>query len=196
MLFGGFPQRAYPLTLYTEQLIVRGSLETRASRVTDMLNGADEPHLVLEDVTFEEYGSGDPPGRAEFAQVNLSSVLFAVSLQPVGPASGLRTPKIAERAFVSVPPFRVLGYIHLLPDRDLRRSLAELKAAFIPVTDAVFWSDSIGEPRRSAALVAINQARAQILAPFRAPDRSAGPGEEPDGPGAEGDTTDEDPAEG
>jgi hypothetical protein len=159
--------RSIPLTLYTEQFVVRGTIQTRQHRVTDILNHADQRFLVLEEVSMEELGSKELPTRADFAQVNLASILFAVSLQAVEPIRELRTPKVSERALVSIPPFRVIGNVHLLAERSLRDSLAELQAQFIPVTDAVFWSERLGEARQSAALVAVNQARAQILAPFR-----------------------------
>ena len=168
--------RTVPLTLYTEQFIVRGAIQTRQHRVTDILNGADQSFLVLEEVSLEEFGSNELPTRAEFAQVNLGSVLFAVSLQAVEPIRELRTPKVSERALVSIPPFRVIGNVHLLPERSFRESLAELQAPFVPVTDAVFWSDRLGEGRQSAAMVAVNQARAQILAPYREVDPWAGIG--------------------
>jgi hypothetical protein len=168
------PMRQLPLTLYTEQLIVRGVILTRQHRVTDVLNITTEPFLVLEDVSIEEYGSAEPPMRAEFAQVNLASILFAVSLTTVEPVRELRTPKIAERALVSIPPFRVVGHVHLLPERSLRDSLTELQGAFIPVTDAMFWSDRLGEARQSVAYIAVNQSRAQVFAPFREVDPWAG----------------------
>lgn len=162
--------RAVPMTLYTEQFVVRGTIQTRQHRVTDILNGAEQRFLVLEEVSMEEFGSKDLPTRADYAQVNLASILFAVSLQSVEPMRELRTPKVSERALVSIPPFRVIGNVHLLSERSLRDSLAELQAPFVPVTDAVFWSDRVGEARQSAAMVAVNQARAQILAPFREAD--------------------------
>jgi hypothetical protein len=168
--------RTVPMTLYTELFVVRGAIQTRQHRVTDILNGAEQSFLVLEEVSLEEFGSNDVPTRAEFAQVNLGSILFAVSLQTVEPIRELRRPKISERALVSIPPFRVIGNVHLLPERSLRDSLAELKAVFVPVTDAVFWSDRMGEGRQSAAMVAVNQARAQILAPYREVDPWAGVG--------------------
>ncbi|MDA8237011.1 MAG: hypothetical protein M0T75_03845 [Chloroflexi bacterium] len=166
--------RAVPLTLYTEQIIVRGSIQTLQHRVTDILNQAVEPHLVLEDVTLEEYGTADPPIHAEFAQVNLAAVLFAVSLASVEPMRELRTPKVSERALLSVPPFRIVGQIHLLPERSLRDSLTELHGAFVPVTDATFWSDRVKEGRQSVAFVAVNRTHAQVFAPFREVDPWAG----------------------
>jgi hypothetical protein len=159
--------RTIPMTLYTEQFVVRGTIQTRQHRVTDILNDADQRFLVLEEVSMEELGSRERPTRADYAQVNLASILFAVSLQAIEPVRGLRTQKVSERALVSIPPFRVIGNLHLLSERSLRDSLAELQAQFVPVTDAVFWSERLGEARQSAAMVAVNQARAQILAPFR-----------------------------
>lgn len=182
--------RAVPLTLYTELLVVRGTIVTLQHRVTDILNQATEPHLILEDVTMEEYGSTDLPLRAEFAQVNLASVLFAVSLTTVEPIRELRTPKVSERALVSVPPFRIIGHIHLLHERSLRESLAELHGTFIPVTDATYWSDRLGEVRQTVAFVGVNRARAQVFAPFHEVDpwagvsHSAGPTDEPEPPTA------------
>jgi hypothetical protein len=171
--------RAVPMTLYTEMLVVRGTIQTMQHRVTDILNQAVEPHLVLEDVTLEEYGSRDLPIRAEFAQVNLASVLFAVSLTTVEPMRELRTPKISERALLSVPPFRVVGQVHLLPERSLRDSMAELQGTFIPVTDATFWAERVGEARQTVAFVGVNRARAQVFAPFREVDPWAGVGRVP-----------------
>jgi len=170
---GGAPQ-AVALTLYTDAFVIRGNLATRQRRITDMLNLADDRFLVLSDVQSDEFGSRGETIRAEFAQVNLASVLFAVADTPVDPAPELRTPKIAEQAMISVPPFKVTGRIHLLPERSLRDALSELTGHFLPITDAAFWSDTLGEARTTAPLVAVNHERAQILAPHQYVDPWAG----------------------
>lgn len=175
MLFDSpIPARVMPLTLYTEQFIVRGTIQTLQHRVTDILNEAHDRYLVLEDVTLEEYASAEMPTRAEFAQVNLASVLFAVSLTSVESVRELRTPKVAERALISVPPFRVVGQVHLPMERNLRDSLVGLSGAFIPVTDATFWSDRLREARQTVAYIAVNHDLAQFFAPFREVDPWAG----------------------
>jgi hypothetical protein len=46
-----------PLTLYTDSFVIRGSIRTRQRRITDVLNLADEPFLVVTDATIDEYGS-------------------------------------------------------------------------------------------------------------------------------------------
>jgi hypothetical protein len=159
---------AKTLVLYTDALITRGTLQTRQHRVTDILNETDEPFLVLEDVTVEEFGGHGQPVRSDFAQVNLDAVLFAVTNEPAPPMPELRTPKTPEKAIISVPPFSVVGTIHLMPmDGSLRDALRELTGRFLPVTDAIFWSDRMHEAREQAALVAVNHKRAHILAPHR-----------------------------
>jgi hypothetical protein len=118
-------------------------------------------------VLLDEYGSRTVAERADFAQVNLDAVLFAVAEDAVEAVPELRTPKVPEQALISIPPFKVIGRIHLLPERDLRNALEELTGRFLPVTEATYWSETAGEARTSAPMVAVNHARAQILAPHR-----------------------------
>jgi hypothetical protein len=162
------------VTLYTDSHIVRGTVVTHQRRVSDILNHAEEPFIVLGDVTMDEWGTRSQLMHAEYAQVNLAAVLFAVADTPVEARAELRTVKISEQAFISVPPFKIIGQIYLLPERDLRQALDELTGNFVPVTDASFWSDTVGEARQSAMMVAFNHSRAQILAPHREVDPWAG----------------------
>ena len=173
MLLGGEPT-VVPLTLYTDAFVIRGTFRTRQTRISDILNLADEDFLVIADAVVDEYGSRGTPVRSEYAQVNLGAVLFAVADTTIEARPDLRTPKVPEEALISIPPFHITGRIHLLPERDLREALGELTGRFIPVTDAAYWSDSTGEARQTAPMVAINHTRAQILAPHRAVDPWAG----------------------
>jgi hypothetical protein len=171
MFEGGFAgaEQVVDLLLYTDAYVARGSVATRKRRLTDILNHAEEGFIVLRDAAFEPLSGGATPIRAPYAQVNLAAVLFAVATTPSEPAPDLRTPKLPEAALIMVPPFLVAGRIHLLPDRDLQEGLGELTGRFVPVTDARYWSDSLGLPAREALMVAINHDRAQILAPYDGP---------------------------
>jgi hypothetical protein len=163
------------ITLYTDALITKGLVRTRQHRVTDILNLAEDPFLILEDVIVEEFGGRGEPIEAAYAQINLDAVLFAVAKTPVEPVPELRTPKVRQEAIVSIPPFRVVGTMHLLPSEgNLRAALSELQGRFLPITEATFWSDQVGEPRQQAVLVAVNHRRAQILAPHKERDPWAG----------------------
>jgi hypothetical protein len=168
------PQTPTALTLYTDAFIVRGTIETRERRISDILNHAENDFLVMHDVTLDEYGSRAIAERAEYAQVNLATVLFAVANDIVEPAPELRMPKVPELAMISLPPFRIIGRIHLLPERNLGTALSELTGRFIPVTDATYWSDSAAEARQTATMVAVNHDRTQVLAPHRVVDPWAG----------------------
>jgi hypothetical protein len=172
-LIGGEPA-TLSLTLYTDSFIIKGQLRSRQSRITDILNHADADFLVLSDTVVDEYGSRSVTTRSEYAQVNLDAVLFAVADTPVEARPDLRTLKVPEEAMISIPPFRIIGRVHVLPERGLGEALTELTGKFIPVTDATYWSDTIGEARQTAPMVAINHRRAQILAPHREVDPWAG----------------------
>ena len=145
--WGGQPERV-ALTLYTDAYVVRGSIETRQHRLSDILNLAEDDFLVVASDTAH------------------GPVLFAVADHAVDALPELRSPKVSETALISIPPFKVTGRIHLLPERALREALLELTGRFIPVTDATYWSDTAGAAKQSAPMVAINHARAQILSPF------------------------------
>jgi hypothetical protein len=161
------PTQQVQLTLCTDSFVVRGMVETRERRISDILNSAPHDFLVLRSATFDEYGSRELAVSSAFAQVNLATVLFAVANDVVEPAPELRTVKVSEQVLITVPPFRITGRVHLMPERNLADALDELVGRFLPVTDATYWSDTVGEARQVATMVAINHARAQILAPYR-----------------------------
>ena len=172
-LLGGEPSLV-PMTLYTDSFVIRGQIKTRQNRVTDILNHAEDDFLVLSDAVVDEYGTRALASRSEYAQVNLGAVLFAVADTEIEARPDLRTPKVSEEAMISIPPFRVIGRIHVLGERDLHEALHDLTGRFLPVTDATYWSDVVGEARQTAPMVAINHRRAQILAPHREVDPWAG----------------------
>jgi hypothetical protein len=181
--------RPVPITLYTDAFMIKGVVETRHRRISDALNEAAAAFLVLADARFDAFRSTSNLIQADYAQVNLASVLFAVSDEVLVADPARVTTRSPEEAMISVPPFTVTGRIHLEPERPLREALGLLSGAFIPVTDATYWSDSLGEARTSSHLVAVNHSRCQILAPHREIDPWAGvamatdatpePGDEP-----------------
>ena len=175
-MFAGNTGETQPrsITLITDSYVVKGTLRTRHHRITDMLNSAEHDFLILEQATFDEFGSTGVIIQCDYAQVNLGTVLFGVAHEPVEPVPELRVPKVSQRALIAVPPFTITGHIHLMPERDLHEALDELMGRFIPVTDAVYWSDRVGEARASALVVAVNHSRAQIMAPHREVDPWAG----------------------
>lgn len=155
--------------LYTDAYVVRGWTSTFQRRLSDLLNAADPDFLVLEEVALEEFRTGDVIRRAPYAQINLNTVLFAVSEQAVESKPEFRIPKVPEKALVIVPPFRITGHIHLPTAVELRHALMGLTGRFLPVTEVTYWSETLREPQASAEMIAVNHARAQIFAPYEEP---------------------------
>ena len=166
-MIGGSEPQHVALTLYTDAFVVRGTIRTRQRRITDILQprGRAVPRRIECDI--DEYGAHNIAVKTAYAQVNLGAVLFAVSDVSIEASPDLRTPKVPELALISIPPFKITGRIHLMPERDLHEALAELTGTFIPVTDATYWSDTAGEARLQAPMIAFNHSRAQILAPHQ-----------------------------
>ena len=151
------------LTLVTDSHIVRGTISSRLNRLTDILNQAEYDFLVVRDASLEELGEGGVAARAKVAQVNLSSLLFGVADSTIDPQPEMRLPKAPEDALIVVPPFKLLGRIHIIQGPELFDALTELTGRFIPLTQASYWSDTAGVPRTDAPMVAFNHARAHIL---------------------------------
>ena len=159
------PRQKLALNLFTDSHVIHGFVETRLKRLSDVLNQAEHDFLVVGDATLEEFGTkGQPTLHAEFAQVNLNTLLFAATDSIVEPQPEMRLVKAPEDALIVVPPFKIVGRIHVLPGRGLREALSELTGRFVPVTDASYWSDSLGEAKVQASFVAFNHARAHVLA--------------------------------
>jgi hypothetical protein len=162
------------ITLYTDSHVVRGRIRSRLRRLSDILNETEVTFIVVEDVRFEEFGSRALIEQTPYAQINLDTVLFAVAGEAMEAVPEMRTVKVPETALISLPPFRITGRIHLLPERDLRQALYELQGRFLPVTEATFWSERLNEARTNAPMLAFNHARAQIMAPYQERDVWAG----------------------
>jgi len=160
------PSPPMHLMLVTDTSIVRGHMLTWRHRLSDTLNDTEDPFIVLHEVEMIDVVAPGRTVRAAYAQVNLDAVLFAVTSVPVAPIPELTTPKSPQRAFITVPPYVMVGHIHLGAGAELREGLGKLVGRFLPVTDAVYWSDALAVDRTDALMVAVNHARAQILVPF------------------------------
>jgi hypothetical protein len=175
-MFADFAELGHvELTLYTDALVARGTIRTRQHRVSDILNLADAPFLVLEGVQVADLHGNSVGIDADVAQINLDAVLFAVVDEPITPSPELRAPKMQHMAIISIPPFRVTGTLHLpAASANLREALGDLTGRFLPVTDAAYEAPSLGLPSRGVLMLAVNHHRAQILARYSAPgDRPA-----------------------
>ncbi len=119
------------LVLYTDSLIARGTVRTRQHRVTDILNLADDPFLILRRSRSTSTAVTARRSR-RVRQINLDTVLFAVANTPVEPIPELRRPRRRSRRSSRSP---VPGHRHRPPAAhrgNLREALTELTGRFCP----------------------------------------------------------------
>ena len=100
--------------VYTAAYRISGTIETRFSRITEILNQLTGAHLTVERATISEYA--DPS-----ATLAAPSALVAGRRDPVHgggradrSAHGeMRVPKRPVRAQLAIPPFRITGTVHI-----------------------------------------------------------------------------------
>ena len=111
------------------------------------------PFLVLEDVTIDEFGHrGEPITRRVRPGQPRRGAVRGRRRRRSSDRPSCGRPKIAERGADLDPA--VQGRRQHPPaaaERDLREALVELTGRFLPVTDATYWSDPLGEARQTGA---------------------------------------------
>ena len=173
MVDAAAPPALTAVRLYTEHYLVRGRISTAHGSLLEALNGAGD-ELVLEDAFFDEFASREIVGQAPFAQVNMAMVILAAPDIEFDEGAEAPAGKSGDKVMIGVPPYRVTGHVELGNQRDLRQLLDRMSGRFIEVTDATFWSESLNEPRKRTSLLAVNHARAHVVAPFEERDVWAG----------------------
>jgi hypothetical protein len=156
--------RAVSVDVYTDAYRVAGTVETRFSRVAEILNQLTGAHLAIEAATITEYS--DPGGSrvAPSALVAVDSILvMIVSGLDGGTSAEMRVPKRPVRAELSLPPLRITGRIHVAEGSRPIDGLLNMPDRFVAMTDASLTSGAHAELERSASVLAVRRDRAQVL---------------------------------
>ncbi len=151
------------LDLYTTDYRVSGSMATRFSRVSDILNQVTTTHLLVEQATVSEYA--DPTATLGSRQVHvaLDEILLCVAATEGTPRPEMRIPKRAVKAQLGIPPFRVTGTVHVPQGSRPVDGLLNAADRYVTVTDAAIASAAHPELSRNVAAVAVQRRRAHIL---------------------------------
>jgi hypothetical protein len=165
---------ALNVTVYTDACVVKGSVAAGQSSLAGIFDGAEDDVLLLSDVTMDEYGSRTGAVRAEFGQINVATVLFAVAGTARDAAEEVLTATAPDQVLVSLPPFRIIGRLEGSGERPLREAVQALRGRFIEIVDAVYSSELAAEARTPASRLAVNRSKAHIIAPHREIDPWAG----------------------
>jgi hypothetical protein len=156
--------RAVSVDVYTDAYRVAGTVETRFSRVAEILNQLTGAHLAIEAATITEYS--DPGGSrvAPSALVAVDSILvMIVSGLDGGTSAEMRVPKRPVRAELSLPPLRITGRIHVAEGSRPIDGLLNMPDRFVAMTDASLTSGAHAGLERRASVLAVRRDRAQVL---------------------------------
>jgi hypothetical protein len=150
--------------IYTAAYRVSGNVETRFSRVTEVLNQLSSGHLSVSQAKLSEHGA--TPGitlAAPVALVAVDEILVMVAGDLGGGGGEMRIPKRPVRAQLEIPPFRITGTIHVPMGSRPVEGLLHGTDQFMAMTDATISSGTHPELERAASVLALRRGRAHVL---------------------------------
>ena len=160
----GNPARSVHVQLFTAAYRISGTMLTRFSRVTDIMNLQPTSHMVIEGATVTEYG--DPAGGIPVPHVlvSIDELLFVVVAETDAEARPeMRIAKRPVRAQVALPPFRLLGTVHVAQGSRPADGLLNVSDRFVPMTDVSVSSTAHPEISLTAPAVALQRAMAHVI---------------------------------
>jgi hypothetical protein len=170
---GGFDSEAFgggigkatsvAVDVYTGAYRVSGSLETRFSRITEILNQLTGAHLEVTRATIIEYADPSATIAAPSALVLVEEVLVMVAGELTGASGEMRVPKRPVRAQLAIPPFRITGTVHIPMGSRPVDGLLVGNDLFMAVTEATITSGVYPELERAVPVLAVRRRRAHVL---------------------------------
>jgi hypothetical protein len=160
----GAPARSVNVQLFTSAYRISGTMLTRFSRVTDIVNLQPTSHIVLDHATVTEHGhpAGGLPG--EHVLVAVDELLFVIVEETdADTRPEMRIPKRPVRAQVALPPFRLVGTVHVAQGSRPSDGLLNLSDRFLPMTDVNISCTAFPEIGLTAPAVALQRAMAHVI---------------------------------
>jgi hypothetical protein len=155
---------AVNVDVYTRDFRVSGDVQTRFTRVAEILNQLSTAYLSVERATLTEHADPSMTRGAPQAWVAVDQILVMIAQDLAGEArADMRIPKRPVMAQLAVPPLRVTGRIHVPIGGRPIDGLLTGTDRFVAMTDATLESGVHPDLARSAAAVAIRRDRAHIL---------------------------------
>lgn len=155
---------AVSVDVYTSAYRVSGTIQTRFTRVAEILNQLSSAHLTVEHASVIEHAM---PGRvvaAPSVHVSVEEILVMVAPELGGDARNeMRIPKRSVKAQMSLPPIQVSGAVHIPIGSRPIDGLLNVPDRFLPMTDVTLTSISHPELERTASAVAVRRSRAHLL---------------------------------
>jgi hypothetical protein len=154
---------AVSVEMYTTAYRVSGRIETRFSRITEILNQQSGGHLTVHHATISEHADPAATLGAPSALVAVDEIVLMVATDLTGASNEMRIPKRPVRAQLAIPPFRIAGTIHVAMGSRPVDGLLHGVDQFMAMTDATLSSGIHPQLARTAPVVALRRGRAHVL---------------------------------
>jgi len=141
-----------------------GVVQTRFTRVAEILNQLSGGHLSVERATISEHAEPSSAIAAPTALVTVDEILVMIAPGLGSEASAeMRVQKRRVMAQLAIPPLRITGTIHVAMGSRPIDGLLNLPDRFMAMTDATIASGAFPQLARSASVLAMRRDRAHIL---------------------------------
>jgi hypothetical protein len=163
--FDGFAAvRPVRVELITARYVVSGTMQTRFSRVAEILNQLTTTHLPIEDAAVHEHGQ-QATERAGTAIVAVDEILVMTAPDLVAPPAGgdMRVPKEPLQARLAIGPVWVSGSVYVPIGSRPIDGLLNVADRFVPMTDVVLSSAAYPDLDREAPVAAVRRDGAHVI---------------------------------
>jgi hypothetical protein len=160
--------RAVSVDAYTSALRISGSIQTRFTRVSDIVNLQSGTHLTIEKATVSDYADPSATLSAPRSLVAIDAILMLIASDDSGDDSGgapsdMRIEKRPVKAQLAIPPFRLTGTIHVPQGSRPIDGLLNLQERFMPMTDVAIACGAHPELARQVPALAMRRDRAHVM---------------------------------
>jgi hypothetical protein len=155
--------RAVAVDVYTDAYRISGIVETRFSRVTEILNQLSGAHITVVDATVSEHADPTATAMAPRVLVSVDAILLMVAGDLGGSSAEMRIPKRPVLTQLSMPPFRITGRVHVSTGSESTDGIVMGTDRFIAMTDATIASGVHPDLGRTAGVLAVRRDRAHVI---------------------------------
>jgi len=153
------------LDIYTSDYRVSGVTASRFSRVADIVNALTDGYLAIARATFTEHADPKVSQASAEVLIALDEILFVIAPEVDGAARPeMRIVKEAFLVEMALPPFRIGGSMHVFQQTRPIDGLMNTAERFVTITEAEISSAIYPGLQRSASAVAVQRARAHLVA--------------------------------
>lgn len=154
--------RAVRVELITTGYRVTGTIQTRFTRVAEILNQLSSAHLPVDDATVREHGGAARRAGTTIVTVEEILVMVAPDLADA-PSGDMRVPKQPTRAQLAIPPMWLDGTVYVPVGSVPTDGLLNVADRFVPMTDVRISSVAHPDLDHDGPVAAVRRDRAHVV---------------------------------